>query len=346
MKLAPEFDKYRITTETLSNDTIESALPKVINGAALTGEVLSIGFPERQQAIPYILHKGNNPENDPVVVYFMQFSDGPRSAYSHMAIILSKLIGKETGCDPSVLVLPSIGIGAVPENSGVGGVNKLTDKQKESLRSGDFGPMSGALSEATASILQENNLKGEVYLLGASMGASVAASGLTNFGSNIGDDRLRGAVLAEAVGFSRGNPIVRAVQFARAGIHAAGYLELNHPLHQGADVTDLEGSSIVRRMFTRENGLYGLAISQVDTTEDIRRAVRNTQLGGLAFMLVSGQYSEFGTVGPTTDMQKFLCADGIPVNHIILGGHHALASSTGVQADFTSRLMRSDLIGP
>lgn len=345
MKLAPEFGKYRITPETLSNDTIKLALPEVINGATLTGEVFGIWSPERRQAIPYILHKGNNPEKDPVVVYFMQFSDGPRSAYNNMAVILSKMIGKETGRDPSVLVLPSIGIGAVPENSGVGGVNKLTDKQKESLRSGDFGPMSGALSEATASILQENNLGGDVYLLGASMGASVAAAGLTSFGGNIGTDRLMGAVLAEAVGFSPGNPVIRAIQFARAGIHSAGYLELNHPLHQQADMMDLRERSIVERMATKENVLYGLAISRVDTTGDIRRAVRSGQLGGLAFWLVSGRYSEFRTVGTTIYLQELLRNSGMPVGHTILGGHHALASSTGVQVDFTSRLMRPSPIG-
>ena len=108
---------------------------------------------------------------------------------------------------------------------------------------------------------------------------------------------------------------------------------------------DLRERSIVERMATKENVLYGLAISRVDTTGDIQKAVRSGKLGGLAFMLVSGQYSEFGTVEPTTDMEKFLRANDIPVDHTILGGHHALASSTGVQAGFTSRLIRSNPIG-
>lgn len=321
----------------LSGETLQSTVDnQAVQGVATTGEKLSGGT---DQAVNYRLVKGMG-ESASVLVYLMAFGDSPRLAYDYHGAVLSLLLRDGiSGSSPSVLIMSNIGVGALPgdHTKNYNRNNKLTNKQREALYHGDFERNAGAIAVAAASALEEHDLSGrDAYVVGPSLGASLAAAGISQFGQEFGS--LKGVAMLDPVGLSPAKPLVRGAQFAYASAGAGPYLALNHPLHQEADKG--LGLSAMGNMLNTASLFNALAISRGRTDRDLLREADYMRRHGVLMDLRVGEKSEFNIAKATGRMVELLKQKGVDAEGLVIpSATHGLTVSSGLQGATVKSLM-------
>ena len=250
----PNFEDFRYTG---ADDplAIQHVMASREDTYAFTGE----GDDDTEQMLATFLATPMIMRGDEIIVRMTEFAD-ENGRPSGAAI--DSLLAESTGRRVISTNLPGIDFYGDGSNNAA---QELTAEQADDLRKGSFGKVGGAIMQASYTGARELGIESpEFIILGTSMSAAIAASGLRAA-------RERGFIV-KGVSFAEPtNTAVRSIpklatQFIRAGLTANGYAAMNPSIV--IDVSE-PVATIIKRAAKPTNFLYATALASGSMLQDL-----------------------------------------------------------------------------